>query len=72
MLQMTEFSTMRHSKRFVYALALTAIVGGILIVGSAIFAPDAMVAYITKPYWLLVFVLAYFLAPVVGRYIKLP
>jgi hypothetical protein len=64
---------MRYLHRIFYALALTAVAAAIFILVSAIFAPDAMVAYIKTPYWVVVvFVLAYLVAPFVGRYIKLP
>lgn len=64
---------MRHWHRLFYALALTAVATAIFILVSAIFAPDAMVAYIRTPYWIVaVFALAYLVAPFVGRYIKLP
>jgi len=36
----------------------------------AVASPDSMVALITKPYWVAVFVVSYLIAPLAGRYIK--
>ncbi|MGB3934513.1 MAG: hypothetical protein WBL29_02245 [Burkholderiales bacterium] len=67
---MTERAPMGHLNRLLYAFALTAALGGIFIIVSAIAAPDVMVAFISQPYWVAIFVLSYLAAPFVGRYIK--
>lgn len=59
-----------HWKRVTYALALSTLLSGIIIMSSAAFAPDLMLAYITEPYVVFVFVLAYLFAPWLSRYIK--
>jgi hypothetical protein len=61
---------MSHWNRLIYAFALTAAVGGIFIIVSAIAAPEVMIAFIRQPYWVAIFVLSYLVAPFVGRYIK--
>jgi len=61
---------MSHWNRLIYAAALTAAIGGIFVIASAIVAPDVMVAFISQPYWVAIFVLSYLVAPFVGRYIK--
>jgi hypothetical protein len=55
-----------------YAAGFTAVLGGVFIIISAIAAPDLMVTFISQPYWVVVFVLSYLLAPVLGRFIKFP
>lgn len=67
---MTERAPMSHLNRLLYAAGLTAILGGIFLIATAIVAPDVMAAFISQPYWVAIFVLSYLVAPIVGRYIK--
>jgi len=62
---------MNHWRRLVYAMILSGVLIAVFILVTAIFASDVMVASLEQPYWaVVVLVLSYLLAPMVGRYIK--
>lgn len=61
---------MGHLNRLLYAFALTVLISLVFIFLSAFVAPDTMVAFISQPYWVAIFVLSYLVAPFLGRYIK--
>ena len=65
-----ETSELTHWQRITYAGVLSTLIGGVIIMLSAWLAPDFMVAFITDHYWVGIFVLAYFFAPWLSRYIK--
>jgi hypothetical protein len=70
LLQMTQEPSMNQLSRLSYAFGLTVLVSGIVFMVLPVFAPDVALAFVTEPYWVAIFVLAYLIAPVVSRYIK--
>ena len=67
---MTQEPSMNQLSRLSYAFGLTVLVSGIVFMVLPVFAPDVALAFVTEPYWVAIFVLAYLIAPVVSRYIK--
>ena len=62
---------MTHLQRLAYAAVLTAVAFAVLLLAIAIFLPGVMGGFLRQHYWVAIFVLAYLVAPVVGKHMRI-
>ncbi|MGZ5649714.1 MAG: hypothetical protein ACXWG8_05225 [Usitatibacter sp.] len=62
---------MSQVRRLLYAAVLSCVFAAMFILVTAVVAPDVMANFISHPYWIVVFVVSYLVAPYVSRYIKI-